>query len=60
MTYLVPAIAIALGWLLLGEVPPPLAIAGGVVAIAGVIIARWTPRTRPPEPASATAGDARA
>lgn len=45
-TYLAPAIAIALGWLLLGEAPPPLAIAGGAVAIAGVVLARWAPRTR--------------
>lgn len=49
-TYLVPAIAIALGWWLLDEVPPALAIAGGAVAIAGVVIARWAPaRRRPPE-----------
>ncbi len=45
-TYLVPAIAIVLAWLLLGEAPPPLAIAGGAVAIAGVVIARWSPHTR--------------
>ena len=45
-TYLAPAIAIALAWLLLGEAPPPLAIAGGAVAIAGVVLARWAPRSR--------------
>lgn len=39
-SYLVPPIAIALGWLVLGEVPPALAIAGGVVCIAGVVVAR--------------------
>ena len=40
-TYLVPPIAILLGWLLLQEAPPALAIAGGIVCIGGVIIARW-------------------
>ncbi len=48
MTYLAPAIAIVLGWLLLGEVPPALAIAGGAVAISGVVIARWAPARRRP------------
>ena len=39
-TYLVPPIAIALGWLLLGEVPPTLAIAGGALCLGGVALAR--------------------
>lgn len=39
-TYIVPPIAIVLGWLLLDEVPPPLAYAGGVLALVGVAIAR--------------------
>ena len=43
MTYLVPAIAILQGWLLLGEVPPALALVGGAIAISGVVIARWAP-----------------
>jgi drug/metabolite transporter (DMT)-like permease len=46
MSYLVPAVAIVLGWLVLGEVPPPLALAGGVLAIGGVVIARWAPARR--------------
>lgn len=45
-TYLAPPIAIALGWLMLGEVPPSLAIAGGAVSIIGVIIARSRARVR--------------
>ncbi len=40
MTYLIPPVAIALAWLMLTEVPPPLAIAGGALCIAGVIVAR--------------------
>ena len=39
-TYLVPPIAIVLGWLLLGEVPPTLALGGGALCLAGVALAR--------------------
>lgn len=39
-TYLIPPIAILLGWLLLGEVPPVLAFVGGALCLAGVAIAR--------------------
>jgi drug/metabolite transporter (DMT)-like permease len=39
-TYLVPPIAIVLGWLLLGEVPPVLAIAGGALCLTGVALSR--------------------
>ena len=39
-TYLVTPIAILLGWLLLGETPPALALAGGVLCLAGVAITR--------------------
>jgi drug/metabolite transporter (DMT)-like permease len=40
MTYLVPPIAIALGWAFLGETPPLLAVAGGALCLAGVVLAR--------------------
>jgi len=39
-TYLVPPVAVALGWALLGEVPAVLALLGGVVCLAGVYVAR--------------------
>ena len=39
-TYLVPPVAILLAWLILSEVPPALALAGGVLCIGGVIVAR--------------------
>jgi drug/metabolite transporter (DMT)-like permease len=39
-TYLVAPVAIALGWLLLHETPPAVAIAGGALCIGGVIVAR--------------------
>ena len=40
MTYLAPPIAILLSWLLLGETPPGLAIAGGALCLSGVVLAR--------------------
>ena len=39
-TYAVPPIAIALGWIFLGEVPALLAVVGGIVSLIGVGIAR--------------------
>jgi drug/metabolite transporter (DMT)-like permease len=45
MGYLVPPVAILLGWLILGAVPPPLALIGGVLCLAGVAVTRCT---RPP------------
>ena len=51
MTYLVPPVAIVIAWLLLSEAPPALAIAGGLLCIVGVAVARSTrsfvPRLRP-------------
>ena len=40
MTYLAPPIAILLGWWLLAETPPLLAVVGGAFCLAGVIVAR--------------------
>ena len=58
-TYLVPAIAIVLGWAMLDEVPPWLALGGGAIAIVGVMIARssgW-PRRTPATPAPVLGAD---
>jgi drug/metabolite transporter (DMT)-like permease len=54
LTYLVPAVAIVMGWLLLAEVPPALSFVGGAIAIGGVIFARSRPRTRPVAQAATT------
>jgi len=40
MTYLSPLVAIILGWALLGETPPWLAVAGGALCLAGVYVTR--------------------
>ena len=41
-TYLVPPIAIVLAWSFLDETPPRLALAGGVLCLLGVALARGT------------------
>jgi drug/metabolite transporter (DMT)-like permease len=43
-TYLVPPLAVLLGWLMLGEVPPALALPGGLLCLAGVALARHGPK----------------
>jgi drug/metabolite transporter (DMT)-like permease len=40
LTYLAPAVAIMLGWAVLGERPPLLAFAGGLLCLVGVSLAR--------------------
>ena len=39
-TYLVPPIAVLLGWAILGETPPALALAGGALCLVGVALTR--------------------
>ncbi len=41
-TYLVPPLAILMGWAILGETPPALALLGGVLCLAGAAMARRT------------------
>lgn len=43
-TYAVPALVVVMSWLLLGEVPGPVALAGGGLCLAGVAITRWQTR----------------
>jgi drug/metabolite transporter (DMT)-like permease len=47
-TYLVPPLALLLGWAMLGEVPPVLAIPGGALCLAGVALARRRPAAPSP------------
>jgi len=53
-TYLVPPVAILLSWGLLGETPAGLALAGGVLCLAGVSLTRRRPRAASRHPAAAT------
>ena len=53
-TYLVPPLAVLMGWAILDETPPVLALAGGVLCVAGAALAR-----RPPTSRSRRAGAAR-
>jgi len=53
-TYLVAPIVIVMAFVLLGEVPAWLAIAGGALCIAGVVVARSGGRSQP-APSAATA-----
>ena len=46
-TYLVPPLAILMGWAFLGETPPALAFGGGLLCLAGVSIARGARLRRP-------------
>jgi drug/metabolite transporter (DMT)-like permease len=45
ITYLIPVVAIGLGWAVLGETPPWLAAAGGALCLIGVSVARRAPRS---------------
>lgn len=46
-TYLVPAIAIVMSWLVLGEVPSVIAVLGGALCLVGVYTARRLPSKVP-------------
>lgn len=39
-TYLVPPLALLMGWAILGEIPPVLALPGGALCLGGVALAR--------------------
>jgi drug/metabolite transporter (DMT)-like permease len=55
-TYVVPPLVIVLGWLVLDEVPPFLALVGGAICLAGVGLSRRRARVRPPVPVPQEAG----
>jgi drug/metabolite transporter (DMT)-like permease len=47
--YLVPAMAVLIAWLWLGEVPGMIALAGGVLVIAGVVLVN-SGKSKAPDP----------
>jgi drug/metabolite transporter (DMT)-like permease len=50
LTYLSPVVAVLLGWALLHEAPPWLALAGGALSLIGVYVARRAPTNPKPGP----------
>jgi len=46
-TYLVPAMTVLMSWAILGQVPGWLALAGGILCLAGVALSRRRPATVP-------------
>ncbi len=48
LTYLAPVVAVLLGWVMLAETPPWLALVGGGLALAGVYYARRAPAKAKP------------
>lgn len=47
VSYLVTVVSVALSWVLLGEVPTVVTLAGGAIAVAGVALGRRSARPRP-------------
>ncbi|MFF5976310.1 DMT family transporter [Streptomyces sp. NPDC012769] len=53
-TYAVPALVVLMAWLVLGELPGLLTLAGGALCLAGVAVSRSRPKT-PAVPSAGTA-----
>ncbi|MEV0172525.1 DMT family transporter [Streptomyces sp. NPDC050803] len=51
-TYAVPALVVLMSWLVLGEVPGVLTLAGGVLCLLGVAVSRSRSRSRAAAPAA--------
>jgi len=58
LLYLIPILAIFIAWISLGEVPKPLSLVGGTLALAGVLVVNLLGRTPLPGPELASAAKA--
>jgi len=56
LAYLAPPVSIVLAWLLLGETPPLLALAGGATSLIGVAVSRRASYPSPAGPSSRARG----
>ena len=52
MLYCVVLVAFATGWLWLGEQPQPVTLAGGAIALGGVLLVARSRQPRSPNPRS--------
>ncbi|MEV4948480.1 DMT family transporter [Streptomyces sp. NPDC053755] len=57
-TYAVPALVVVMAWVFLGELPGLLTLAGGVLCLAGVAVARSRPKAPKTVPAAGSADTA--
>jgi drug/metabolite transporter (DMT)-like permease len=59
LNYLIPVVAILLGWMILGEAPPWLALGGGGLCVVGVYLARRGSGVRQEKSDATTSSDRR-
>jgi drug/metabolite transporter (DMT)-like permease len=52
LTFLVPPLTVLLGWILLSETPPLLALTGGLLCLGGVALSRGRAAAGAPGPLS--------